>query len=80
LLDDGIVVSINGRVYADAEDMLVVLGENTGRNHVAPWRCLVFLDADAGDDTSCAGLDSYGTCLIEDVLVEETVRLEKKEL
>jgi hypothetical protein len=68
-LDEGVFVAVYCGVDADAEDVLVVLGEDAGAYDVAPWCGLALFYEDGGDDAGGAGLDCDGSCLVEDVLI-----------
>lgn len=70
-LDDGVAVAVDGRVDADGEDVLVVLGQNTWADDVAVVGLFAWVDVDDGDDACCASLDVNVTGLIE--LVGEDV-------
>lgn len=73
LLDDGVGMTIDGRVDARAEDVLVVLGERTRVDDVAVVALLAWVDVDDADDAGGARLDDDAAGLVElvgeDVLV-----------
>lgn len=50
-------MAVDGRVDADAEDVLVVLRQCAGRDDVTPVGGLAGVDVDDGDDTGGTGFD-----------------------
>jgi len=69
--DDCVAVTIDCRINAESEDMLMVLGEYTRVDDVAVVAGLAGVDVDTADDTGCSGLDVDATRLVE--LVGEDV-------
>lgn len=45
--------------------MLVISGQNTRRNDVAPVACLSFIDQTSGENSGCSGLELDGSVLPE---------------
>lgn len=69
--DDCVAVTIDCRVNAESEDVLMVLGEYTRVDDVAVVAGLAGVDVDTADDTGCSSLDVDATRLVE--LVGEDV-------
>jgi hypothetical protein len=51
LLQDGVVLAVDGRVEADGEDVLVVLRQDAWVDDVAVVAGLAGVDVDAADDS-----------------------------
>jgi hypothetical protein len=62
LRNNRVGITINGRIYAYAEEMLVILSQSTSGYDVPPWAGLVGIDVDHTDNTcsSCLNRDSTG--------------------
>lgn len=58
-------LAVNGGIHADAEDVLMVLGQGAGADHVAPGCRLAFVDVDDGHDTGGSGLNLDTGRLVE---------------
>lgn len=73
LNQDGIAVTIDGRVDAHAEEVLVVLRQDAGPDDIAVVALLAWIDVDNTDDAGGARFDRDPACLVElvgeDVLV-----------
>lgn len=61
-------MAVDGGVNAHTEDVLVILGKDTGADDVAPRCGLPLIDVDSRDDAGSAGLDSDSSSLVEDIL------------
>lgn len=58
-------MAVDGRVDAQAKDVLVVLGERAGVDNVAPGRRLALVDVDDGDDARGARLNGDAGGLVQ---------------
>jgi len=71
--NDGVVMSVDGRIDAHAENVLVILGQHPATNDVAVLAGLAWIDIDDIENTRCTRLDGDGAGLVkligEDVLV-----------
>lgn len=72
-------MSVYGWVYAHTKDVLMVLSQGSGVDHVSPWACLALVNVDNRYYAGSAGLNADGTSLVELVLqleVSHSVELE----
>ncbi len=69
--DNGVVLSVNGGIRSNGEDVLVVLREDTWRNDVSVLACFSLINRNHGYNTSGSGLNNNASRLVE--LVSEDV-------
>ena len=73
LVDDSVLMAIDGWIYSQAETMLMVLRKNTWANDITPICCLAFVNVDRRHDTCGSSFDNNVACLTElereDILV-----------
>lgn len=53
VIDDAVLGTVDHRVYAQGEDMLMVRCKNTGVDNCAPRNAEAFVDRLSGEDASC---------------------------
>jgi len=62
LCDNGILMPINSRIHAHAEDMLMILSKDTWSYDVAVRARFAWINVDAADDPGCACLNDNISC------------------
>lgn len=65
-------MTVDRRVDAHAENMLMVLSEGAGADDVSPGRCLAGIHVYDGDNACCAGFHDDAGCLVE-LVVEDVL-------